>query len=72
MLTIGYTLPSEITSATYSIRVEFFAADADGQEGRTFLGFDTFGEADLSIVSGHGVGTATTMRAPPASVSLGW
>ena len=48
-LTVEYLVPSSTTSSTYPLQVEFFLADADGQEGQTFLGSDTYdlGEAGL-------------------------
>ncbi len=37
-LTIDFEVPSDPANSAYPIRVEFFAADADGEEGQTFLG----------------------------------
>jgi hypothetical protein len=50
--------------STYPIRVEFFQADADGQEGQTFLGFDTFTADDFAA----GGKTATFVAAAPIKV----
>ena len=49
-LTLQYVVPSSTANSAYPLRVEFFRADADGQEGQTFLGFDTYdlGEAELT------------------------
>src|SRR5581483_3972249 len=44
------------------LRVEFFKADADGQEGQTFLGFDTFNATDFAA------GPKTFTFTPAASV----
>ena len=50
-LTITYNVPSDPMNSTYPLRVEFFRADADGQEGQTFLGFDTFTITDFTAGS---------------------
>lgn len=49
-LTVQYAVTSSPNNSAYPLRVEFFRADADGQEGRTFLGFDTYdlNEAELT------------------------
>jgi CSLREA domain-containing protein len=44
-LKVTYNVPSDAANSTYPMRVEFFLADADGQEGQTFLGFDTLTQA---------------------------
>jgi hypothetical protein len=36
-LTINYSVPSSTSNSAYPLTVEFFRADADGQEGETFL-----------------------------------
>jgi VCBS repeat-containing protein len=41
-LTLHYVVPSLPTNSVYPLRVEFFKADSDGQEGQTFIGFDTY------------------------------
>jgi hypothetical protein len=46
-LKVTYTVPSDPANSTYPIRVEFFLSDANGQ-GKTYLGFDTFAEADFT------------------------
>jgi len=46
-LTIAYLVPSETANSAYPLRIEFFLADADGEEGARFLGADSYaaGEA---------------------------
>ena len=41
-LEVRYAVDSTTTNAAYPLRVEFFMADGDGQEGMTYLGFDTY------------------------------
>jgi hypothetical protein len=48
MLRVAYKVPSLPANSTYPLRVEFFKADSDGQEGQSFLGFDTFTAADFA------------------------
>jgi hypothetical protein len=43
-----YVVPSTVDNSAYPLRIEFFLADADGKEGQTFLGFDTYTAADAS------------------------
>ena len=64
MLTLPYVVPSSTANSAYPLRVEFFKADAAGQEGQTFLGFDTYleGEANTS---------KTTAFTPSAAVAVG-
>jgi hypothetical protein len=47
-LTVTYTVDTAPANATYPLRVEFFEADADGEEGMRFLGADTYTEADYN------------------------
>jgi VCBS repeat-containing protein len=47
-LSMTYSVPSAISSSSYPLRIEFFKADADGQEGQTFLGFDTYLAAEAT------------------------
>jgi hypothetical protein len=58
MLKVTYNIPSDPANSTYPFRVEFFKADADGQEGQTYLGFDTFTSADY-LAGGKSVTIAT-------------
>lgn len=44
-LTMRFSVPSAATSAAYPLRIEFFRADAQGQEGQAFLGFVDYGTA---------------------------
>lgn len=45
-LSVQYSVPSAIANSAYPLRVEFFKADTDGQEGQTFLGFETYTAAE--------------------------
>jgi hypothetical protein len=63
-LTILYRVLSTTTNSGYPLRVEFFNADADGQEGQSFLGFDTYTAAEA--------GAAKTFSFTPAvTVAIG-
>ncbi|MCG8460753.1 MAG: right-handed parallel beta-helix repeat-containing protein, partial [Holophagales bacterium] len=48
---VRYSVDSTPANAAYPLRVEFFLADVDGQEGRTFLGFDEYTEAEAQSTS---------------------
>lgn len=41
-LSITYSVPSIAPNSTFSLRIEFFIADADKQEGKIFLGSDSY------------------------------
>jgi hypothetical protein len=43
-----YVVPSTAANSAYPLRIEFFKADAGGQQGQTFLGFDTYTAADAN------------------------
>ncbi|MEM0961908.1 MAG: right-handed parallel beta-helix repeat-containing protein, partial [Bacteroidota bacterium] len=45
-LAVTYAVDSAPANATYPLRVEFFLADDDGEEGQTFLGADAYPESD--------------------------
>jgi parallel beta-helix repeat protein len=45
--TITYSVPSAPGNSAYPLRVEFFLSDGDNQ-GRTYIGYDTFDEADYN------------------------
>ncbi len=64
-LTVVYNVPSDPTNSGYPLRVEFFKADTDGQEGQTFLGFDSFTTTDFTA------GSKTFTFTPAASVAGG-
>jgi parallel beta-helix repeat protein len=49
LLTIQFTVPTATANATYPIRVEFFKADADGQEGQIYLGSDSYFPNDVGL-----------------------
>ncbi len=59
-----YFIDSIPGNSAYPLRIEFFAVDVDGQEGQTFLGFDTYSEADYS-----GCGAVPCAKALPAALS---
>jgi uncharacterized repeat protein (TIGR01451 family)/CSLREA domain-containing protein len=60
-LRVTYRVPSNLANSTYPLRVEFFKADSDGQEGERFLGFDIFTAADFAA----GLKTVTIAVAAP-------
>src|SRR5262249_3932532 len=45
---VTYNVPTDPANSIYPLRVEFFLADADAQEGKTYLGFDTFTTDDFT------------------------
>ncbi|MEM7048398.1 MAG: hypothetical protein AAF604_02015 [Acidobacteriota bacterium] len=63
-LEISYAVDATTTNAAYPLRVEFFMADGDGQEGMTYLGFDAYTASDYA-----GCGAAPCTKA--ASIALG-
>jgi len=65
MLKVIYAVSSLAPNSVYPLRVEFFKADADGQEGQTFLGFDTFTASDFAA------GTKTITIAATAPFAVG-
>ena len=58
---VRYVVDSVAGSSTYPILVEFFAADADGQEGRTFLASDVYETADAQIAKVISLGGSTAL-----------
>jgi len=58
-----YSVPTNQQTAFFPLRVEFFLADADGQEGKTLLGTDVFTVADLAV------GAKTVIFSPPSPVT---
>jgi uncharacterized repeat protein (TIGR01451 family) len=67
MLTVTYFVPSDPmnSNSTYPLRVEFFKADAAGEEGQIFLGSDSFTATDFVA------GSKTIMFTPAASLATG-
>ena len=59
---VTYSVPTDLANANYPLRVEFFVADENGQEGKTFLGADVFSADDLAA------GVKTVIFAPAAVV----
>jgi hypothetical protein len=49
-LTFVYSVPTDSANATYPIDVDFYLADADGQEGRTRVATDGYGLAEAGIL----------------------
>ncbi|MCH9650301.1 MAG: DUF11 domain-containing protein, partial [Deltaproteobacteria bacterium] len=45
-LSVTYRVTSSASNQTYPLRVEFFFADVDGQEGQTYLGFQNYTNAN--------------------------
>ncbi|MEM1179137.1 MAG: DUF11 domain-containing protein, partial [Acidobacteriota bacterium] len=45
-LSVTYRVTSTTGNQTYPLRVEFFYADVDGQEGQTYLGFQNYTSAN--------------------------
>src|SRR5262249_34520452 len=65
LLNVRYQVPSSTTNSTYPLRVEFFKADSDGEEGRFYIGFDTFTAANFNA------GSKTIKIARPAFLAPG-
>ena len=51
-LTVVYSVDSDTAHSAFPLRVEFFKADSDGEEGQQFLGFDMYTASEW-----HGCGT---------------
>jgi hypothetical protein len=45
-LAVSYFVPSDPAESAYPLTVDLYVADGDGEEGRTWLGADSFDEAD--------------------------
>ncbi len=45
-IAVTYLVDTDPANATYPLRIEFFQADSDGQEGAAFLGSDSYAESD--------------------------
>ena len=63
-LSITYSVPSAAISSTYPLTVEFYLADADGEEGQTFIGRTNYlgGDAGQQV---------TAVFSPQAAVANG-
>lgn len=48
-LTVTYTVPSTIANSSYPLRIELFIADADGEEGQTFIGTATYTQSEAGL-----------------------
>ena len=51
-LVVTYLVDTDTANATYPLSVEFFEADADNEEGKTFLGSDSYSSDNHSIDCG--------------------
>jgi hypothetical protein len=49
-LALVYSVPTDTANATYPIDVDFYLADADGQEGRTRVATDGYGLLEAGLV----------------------
>ena len=63
-LEVQYSVDSATGNSTYPLRVEFFKADADGEEGKTFLGSDSY-------PAGSAQNTKTAVLVNAAALGLG-
>ena len=85
-LAVEYSVDSATANSAYPLQIELFKADADGEEGQTFLGSDTYtssdaqnaksmiigGAAGLGLVGGDViVGTATDANNNTSEFSAG-
>jgi CSLREA domain-containing protein len=50
-LTVTYSVPSDVSNSQYPLRVEFYKADADAQEGQTFLGSVVYPAAQAGVAA---------------------
>jgi hypothetical protein len=70
-LTISYSVSSSIANSAYPLAVEFFRADADGQEGQTYLGGKAYlapgGDTVALTVSGVSPGQLVVATATDAN-----
>jgi exo-beta-1,3-glucanase (GH17 family) len=70
-LSIAYSVPSSTANSAYPLAVEFFLADADGQEGQTYLGGESYpapGSDSVALtVSGLSAGQRVVATATDAN-----
>ena len=50
---IEYLVDSALDNSNYPLSTEFFIADVDGEEGKTFKGGDDYQESNAQRRSGH-------------------
>ena len=62
-LLITYSVDSTTTSSTYPLLVQFFRADADGEEGQLLLGGDIYATSSAQSVKVANLGSAAELRA---------
>ncbi|MCB1033022.1 MAG: DUF11 domain-containing protein, partial [Acidobacteria bacterium] len=67
---VSYLVDSDPANSAYPLRVEIFLADADGEEGETFLGFDEYTEADHQACGASPCPKTLTLGALPAGAGL--
>ena len=60
-LTIDYQVSSSTANSSYPLTVEFFLADADGQEGQSYLGPDTYLESEAGVEKRINLATGATI-----------
>jgi hypothetical protein len=70
-LSVTYSVPSSTANSAYPLAVEFFLADADGQEGQTYLGGESYpapGSDSVALtVSGLSAGQRVVATATDAN-----
>ena len=69
-LVIEYLVDSSRAFSTYPLRIEFFIADADGEEGEVLLGFDAYEEGSAQSVKAVNIGNAAALGVEPADLIL--
>jgi hypothetical protein len=62
VLTVYYSVPSSTSNAAYPLTVEFFEADADGQEGQRFLGSVIYATPGAAVAPFLAAGTVAGQR----------
>lgn len=61
MLSIEYLVPSSTANSVYPLTIEFFLADADEEEGMTFIGSATYEAADARRHVSADIAVQTTL-----------
>ena len=70
-LDITYSVPSIAPNSTFPLRIEFYIADANNQEGKTFLGSDDYTTpgAKLATISAGAASVGTKIVAPDGNAN---
>ena len=63
-IVVEYVVDSSPASSTYPLRVEFFVADADGEEGLVSLGSDSYAAANAQGPAVANLGSAGGLGYP--------